>query len=133
MIGHEIRDRRTDQGLTQVELARMVGVTQGRLSEYERGTTTPSLEILRSLAEVLGPFEVSGGVRTLEFYERTIKTFDSVGTSYLARGVYASLFGNADDPDRESLRQIARGLFDRFGESVSSVDALEVLRGEHEG
>jgi transcriptional regulator with XRE-family HTH domain len=45
-IGHEIRRLRTDEGLTQHELAERSGVLQQNLSLYERGLAVPRLDTL---------------------------------------------------------------------------------------
>lgn len=42
----DLRARRVAAGLTQVQLARMAGVSQAKLSEYERGVTRPKPETL---------------------------------------------------------------------------------------
>jgi HTH-type transcriptional regulator/antitoxin HipB len=49
-----IRAWRLQAGLTQVELARRVGVTQGSLSKFESGRSTPRVETLSRLAGALG-------------------------------------------------------------------------------
>lgn len=40
-------------GITQEELAKAVGVTQGAVSQWEAGATHPSFKMLRTLARVL--------------------------------------------------------------------------------
>lgn len=39
--------------LTQTELAKKMGLTQARISDYERGKTTPTPETLLKLSEAL--------------------------------------------------------------------------------
>ena len=41
-------------GMTQVELARRVGVSQGAVWQWEKGLTQPSAARLRSLSRALG-------------------------------------------------------------------------------
>jgi transcriptional regulator with XRE-family HTH domain len=54
-IGERIKKFRTEDGLTQPQLAAKAGVDQGGLSKLERGLTTNlTLEILRRLARALG-------------------------------------------------------------------------------
>jgi predicted nucleotidyltransferase len=48
-IAARIRSARLDAGLSQVELARRAGVSQPKLSEYERGVTAPRPETLKRL------------------------------------------------------------------------------------
>lgn len=53
-LGHNIKALRTEAGLSQRDLAGMIGVTAASLSAYERGTQTPSIEVVASIAETLG-------------------------------------------------------------------------------
>lgn len=48
-----IKKVRKEKGLSQKELAEILGVHQVNVSEYERGTQYPSLERLVQLAEAL--------------------------------------------------------------------------------
>jgi len=57
-IAEQIRTRRTELEMTQLELAFLVGCSQGRLSEWERGATQPTLANLERLAAVLGSFTI---------------------------------------------------------------------------
>lgn len=45
---------RSAAGMTQVELARRVGVSQGAVWQWEKGLTRPSVARLLSLSRVLG-------------------------------------------------------------------------------
>lgn len=54
-LGDFIRQRRTDLGLTQQDLAARCGIAQGNLSDIERGRTTfPTAWVRRALAQELG-------------------------------------------------------------------------------
>lgn len=53
-IGRLIRRFRTRAGLTQTKLAAMSGITVNYLGLLERGTRTPSLDVLAALAKSLG-------------------------------------------------------------------------------
>ena len=50
----KLKEIRKARKLTQIELASMVGISQARYSQYERGTREPNLEMLRKLANALG-------------------------------------------------------------------------------
>ncbi len=52
-IGANIREKRVLLGMTQVELATMVGVKQSMIAQIERGTKTPSLPLGMQIAEAL--------------------------------------------------------------------------------
>lgn len=51
-IGQRIKELRTESGLTQKDLAEMIGVAQNTVSQYENGTASTSLEIIIKLSEV---------------------------------------------------------------------------------
>lgn len=52
-IGHRIRTWRQRRGVSQAGLARLVGVTQSSLSNYENGKRDVSVYILLEIARVL--------------------------------------------------------------------------------
>jgi len=45
---------RTEQGITQSELAKRTGTKQGNISRFESGNYNPSLEFVQRLAQGLG-------------------------------------------------------------------------------
>ncbi len=60
MLGEtELRKRRKALGLTQMDLARLVGVSLVTIQTWERGIGTPKPENLEKLEEVLGELEKS--------------------------------------------------------------------------
>lgn len=53
-IGQRIQRMRQAAGISQTQLARLIGITQGTLSQLERGFTAQPSEVqLRRLCEVL--------------------------------------------------------------------------------
>ena len=52
-LGERVRELRQRRGWSQQQLAEKVGVRQKQISSYERGTNTPSAEILISMAEAV--------------------------------------------------------------------------------
>ncbi len=48
-----IRDARHAAGLTQMELAKKSGVSQGKISEYETGNSLPRIDTAKRIAKVL--------------------------------------------------------------------------------
>ena len=52
-MAEQIRERRSEAGLTQEKLAWAAGVSKSYLCEIEAGTKAPSLFVLRALAERL--------------------------------------------------------------------------------
>lgn len=52
-LGERIRRFRRERDLTQLDLARQVGVTNGQISTIERGLSAPSIGTLRRISEAL--------------------------------------------------------------------------------
>jgi transcriptional regulator with XRE-family HTH domain len=53
LLGQLVHDRRTEVGLTQIELAERAGMTQPQLSRLESGGATPTVPLLARLAAAL--------------------------------------------------------------------------------
>lgn len=54
LSGRTLRDLRLNSGLSQVEVARRVGIVATVLSAYERGRRQPSVEIAGRIIEAMG-------------------------------------------------------------------------------
>ncbi len=52
--GYQVARLRMLRGLTQAQLAEMVGTRQPSIARLENGTTAPSLSFLTKIAEALG-------------------------------------------------------------------------------
>lgn len=50
----QIRILREEKGLSQIELAQRVGISQVCLCRYETGERNPSYRVLKRIADVLG-------------------------------------------------------------------------------
>ncbi|MGE5741701.1 MAG: helix-turn-helix domain-containing protein, partial [Candidatus Aminicenantes bacterium RBG_16_66_30] len=53
ILGERIRRARRDRQMTQLDLARRVGVTNGQISTIERGLSAPSIGTLRRISAAL--------------------------------------------------------------------------------
>lgn len=53
-VGDNIRMARKSLGITQKEMAARLGVYQKDVSRWENGVLLPTLEVFRSICEVLG-------------------------------------------------------------------------------
>ena len=53
-LANKLKDRRTELGLTQAELAEKVGVTRKTVNTVEHGVFTPSATLAIKLAKALG-------------------------------------------------------------------------------
>lgn len=49
-----IRKLRRDKGLSQFELAELLGINQSAVAQWETGKTAPNFKRLKKLAEILG-------------------------------------------------------------------------------
>lgn len=55
MMNHEkMKRHRMGKGISQTELAKLLGVHRTYINQIERGKITPSLGLLERIAEVLG-------------------------------------------------------------------------------
>lgn len=52
-IGSRMRERREELGITQPELAEMIGVTKGAISNYETGANSPKASMMFKIFKVL--------------------------------------------------------------------------------
>jgi putative transcriptional regulator len=53
-LANRLKDRRTELGLTQAQLAEQVGVTRKTVNTVENGVFTPSATLAIRLAQALG-------------------------------------------------------------------------------
>lgn len=53
VLGGNIRAARREAGLTQVDFAKLIGVTQGALSQFEGGRVAPSSETFKAIRKAL--------------------------------------------------------------------------------
>jgi transcriptional regulator with XRE-family HTH domain len=53
-FGDYIKEQREERGLTQGDLAKLTGVSQGAICQYEKGTITPRAGKVVALAQALG-------------------------------------------------------------------------------
>ena len=59
-IGQEIAALRKEKGMTQKEMAKSVGITQGGISMIEQGLYSAGFDLLERIAELLGKKIVVG-------------------------------------------------------------------------
>ena len=77
MFGKNIRELRQERGLTQAELARKIGVTQGSVYFWEKEINEPTAGCLIKMADVFGvsideilSYECKTGI---EFTDRSVE------------------------------------------------------------
>ncbi|MFH5834531.1 helix-turn-helix transcriptional regulator [Proteiniclasticum sp. C24MP] len=49
----KLKFRRIEKGLTQFQLAELIGATNQTISEYERGRVKPSYDNMKKISEIL--------------------------------------------------------------------------------
>ena len=72
-IGRFIAEKRKEQGLTQMRLAEMLGITDRAVSKWETGRSMPDASVMLELCSILGITVndlLSGEVVTMEKYDK---------------------------------------------------------------
>jgi transcriptional regulator with XRE-family HTH domain len=107
-VGARIRERRIILGLTQQELANLIGVTYQQAHKYEKGTNRAAAGRLYSLAQALG-VEVDYFYEGLQIGGGFVPSASQRMLLDLARN-----FLNIPDPThREAVAALARALADK--------------------
>jgi len=101
-LGRRIKELREAKGLTQVQLAEMMGKSVETISNFERGKTIPSVITLQQLSERLK-------VHIRDFFERTSALEGEPKTSKAARTVMNAAEHMSDD-DLEILAGLSKVL-----------------------
>lgn len=52
-VGKRIKDLRNELGLTQTQLAQKIGVATNTVSQYEKGLSKTSIDVIANLAVIL--------------------------------------------------------------------------------
>ena len=106
MINDELKRLRLEKGLTQVQLAEVLGVSQSTIASWENGKRRPDLEFLPTIAHFYG-------VSVSELYgsEDAQRTIDDEAWAIRERlrrdPSYRLLFSAADSATPEHLRAAA--------------------------
>lgn len=97
-MGLKIKDLRKKRGLTGEQLAEVVGVTKGYISELENGKKTPGAGLVLRLADALK-------VEVFELYEGTL-------TEQKAAALHAHMevMSQLEEGDRIAIEKAALGL-----------------------
>ncbi|MBA7498485.1 hypothetical protein ES705_07494 [subsurface metagenome] len=76
MIINPIKKRRKEKGLTQVDLALMVGISQMYISHFETGGLVPSESNVKKITEILGISPETLNKELHQFYEARKKELE---------------------------------------------------------
>jgi len=79
-IGHKIADLRKQKNISQVDFAKVVGVSREMIGRYERDEVIPSIEVAKKIADAL---EVSldylaGGAQKAAVDKQTLKLINDI-------------------------------------------------------
>ena len=114
--GKDIRERRKNSGLTQEQLAELLGISRGHLNYIEKGTRKPTEELLQKLDSFLGSYEADAIVEEAELPESGIRErreYDGLTQEQLAELVGIS---------REHLNKIEQGMRKPSEELAQRID-----------
>jgi transcriptional regulator with XRE-family HTH domain len=103
-FGKKLRQLRKGKGLTQIELAQKSGVSQGVITNYERGFRTPTLEKAILLAKALNV--------AVEQFSEPVKAVKEVKRVHRnSRNVkIQELFEKLPPTKQENVFQLVKGL-----------------------
>ncbi len=76
MIINPIKKKRKEKGLTQVDLAFLVGISQIYISHFETGGLVPSKSHIKKIAEILGISPETLNKELHQFYEARRKELE---------------------------------------------------------
>ncbi len=114
MFGVRLRRLRKQRNLTQVEVAKAVGIAQSYLSDLERGIeTNPSREVIQALAKVLGvrAKELAGAV--WEEPELPLEELQLAEVSNTLLQELTNIWPDLTPDDRETAVAVTRSLWER--------------------
>lgn len=116
---NKIRELRRKMGLTQVELANALNISQGSLSGYETGRIEPDITTMRKMAD---------------YFSVTLDTLFGKDMQDIENMSDEDIWNFREqvrrDPDRRYLFSIARNAsIDDVRQAVAVIDALKKSRG----
>ena len=79
-LGNRITEMRKNKGLSQAALGRLVGKSGDVIGRYERGTMSPSIEVVFKLAEALEiSIDYLTGKTAIELDNQMLKRLEEIG------------------------------------------------------
>jgi transcriptional regulator with XRE-family HTH domain len=116
LLGAKIMEVRKSMNMTQAQLAEEVGVTGGAISQFEKGTTKPTLVMLQKLTDVLG-------------IDLVLMTSDS--KSYVRQeDLHPRSLGAKIEEARKKMKLSQAALADLVGVSRASISLYETGGGK---
>lgn len=120
-IGDKIKEYRKQFGLTQVQLAKRLGITQGTLALYETGKRHPKIETVKRIADALcvsssklfDGVEIEKAEKTERFYWVKIQYDDDVKCRHFQAPFV--LFANSKEEAKKKIEREVPGKFSIVG------------------
>lgn len=120
-IGDKIKEYRKQLGLTQVQLAKRLGITQGTLALYETGKRHPKIETVKRIADALcvsssklfDGVEIEQAEKTERFYWVKIQYDDDVKCRHFQAPFV--LFANSKEEAKKKIEREVPGKFSIVG------------------
>lgn len=112
-LGESIRNARVAKGLTQKQLAELIGSKNNSVSNWEHGTHKPDIDTLERLCKVLdiSPVELLGAEYPAERIGRL--TGAVISDAEVIR--FLDDYYQLDEPDKKAIRQIVSSLCNKKG------------------
>ncbi|CAM3092477.1 XRE family transcriptional regulator [Filibacter tadaridae] len=131
-IGSKIKSLRLKKGLTQEELGERTDLTKGHISQLERDLSSPSIETLFALLEVLGTtpkdfFDDSKKNLNVVYSDEDQTIFQDDDSKYSIRWLVPRSNENDMEPVYITFRE--KGEFKRFEPSLAET-FIYVLKGK---
>jgi len=113
-VGENIKKVRKSKGLTQKELAEMLGVSQQTVAQYERTDKMPKIKTIKTIAEVLNV------------------PVDTIIFSYPDGQGYELMFENAQKEAKAANDKIIKNEFIKYYDKLNSSGKLKAIERVHE-
>ena len=138
-LGRLIRERRTANALSQVELAQRLNVSQAAISTWEQGKATPRAEQLAKLNEILGGLALNSEVLEAEsqtpiaaWLSRALAKKDFTVGELAAKAdvsvptIYNILSGRAQNPHPRTISFLEKAVGESFESKREAREASEI-------
>lgn len=113
-VGENIKKVRKSKGLTQKELAEMLGVSQQTVAQYERTDKMPKINTIKAIAKVLNV------------------PVDTIIFSYPDGQGYELMFENAQKEAKAANDKIIRNEFMECYDKLNNLGKLKAVERVHE-
>ena len=120
-IAEIIKSRRVTLDLTQSALGDLVGVSQGKIGDWERGTQSPSYESIEKLAAALGPITIGEDMQTIFSTDSVVVERGDSGAVVITDGGGVYSFPTAGGALEFCQRMVATGAGEWWVEEYATI------------